>query len=99
MLKPPRPGSTGDSTSSPRPPSCSPFSGKSSSNTNTASFAGGSGVDTEYTVTGVKAPVVAGHAPVPAAGVQLLGAPPIPLPGAAPPVLNGLPALPGKTVM
>src|SRR5258706_9851577 len=61
MLKPPSPGSTGDSTSIPPPASCSPFSGKSSSNTKSDSFAGGSGVDTAYTVTGVNVPVVAGQ--------------------------------------
>src|SRR2546429_9881485 len=51
MLKPPRPGSLGDSTALLPPPSCSPFSGKSSWNTNTDSLAGGSGVFCVTTVT------------------------------------------------
>src|SRR6476469_959215 len=41
ILNPPRPGSLGDSTSTPPPPSCSPLSGKSSSKTKTESFDGG----------------------------------------------------------
>src|SRR5476651_469547 len=81
MLKPPRPGSFGDNTSTPPPPSCSPLSGKSSSNTNTESFEGGKGFGctTTFTVAG-KAPVAAVHTTVPAAGTQAIGAPPIPWP-------------------
>src|SRR5580704_3500084 len=58
MLKPPRPGSLGESTSTPPPESCSPFSGKSSSNTITESFPVGSGVGSVSTVTGAKEAVV-----------------------------------------
>src|SRR5256886_13281387 len=56
MLKPPRPGSFCDSTSSPPPPSCSPFSGKSSSNMNTESFEGGNGSGCVSTVSGAATP-------------------------------------------
>src|SRR5882672_969124 len=78
MLKPPRPGSWGASTSMPPPESCSPLSGKSSSNTNTESFDGGKGLGctTTFTVAG-KAPLVAVHVTDPAAGTQGIGAPPM----------------------
>src|SRR5882672_4316288 len=100
MLKCPRPGSLGDKTSIPPPPSCSPLSGKSSSYTNTESFEGGNGSGCARIVTDV----------CPAA----IGAPPIPWPQAAGfvacdtplvqsavefPLLNGLPASPGNTEM
>src|ERR1700739_2202891 len=64
MLKPPRPGSLGEITSRPPPASCSPLSGKSSSNTITESFPVGSGVGSVNTVTGAKlnAVVVGVHA-------------------------------------
>src|SRR5947207_14634648 len=56
MLKPPRPGSFCDSTFCPPPPSCSPFSGKSSWNTNTESFEGGNGSGCVSTVSGAATP-------------------------------------------
>ncbi len=108
MLKPPSPGSFGDSTSTPPPPSCSPFSGKSSWNTNTDSFDGGYGSGCVNTVTALKAHVVAGGVIV-----HRSGTPPMPCPQApgfvalALPLVqsgdrfafaNGLPASPGKTV-
>src|SRR5205085_2593458 len=65
MLKPPSPGSFCDSTSIPPPPSCSPFSGKSSSNTNTDSFDGGNGSGCVSTVR---------EAGVPPGGLQVAGA-------------------------
>src|SRR5215469_1736710 len=107
MLKPPRPGSCGESTSTPPPPSCSPLSGRSSSNTNTESFEGGKGLGCTSTVTDAgKAPVVAVHVTEPAAGTQAIGAPPIPWPQLGlglpkqPPVFsNELAASPGKTEM
>src|SRR4029077_2976190 len=92
MLKPARPGSLGDNTSMPPPPSCSPFSGKSSSNTNTESFEGGNGVRCDKIVTGAKVPahVVAG-----ATGVQTaaIGAPPMPCPQVPPPVVEKVQSL------
>src|ERR1039458_2153991 len=111
MLKPPNPGSLGDSTSIPPPPSCSPFSGKASSNTTTDSFAGGYGEGCVSTVTDPKVPVhvVAGATGVQAAGT---GAPPMPWPqvpgfvAVAEPLaqfadrfvaINGLAASPGST--
>src|SRR5258708_39595897 len=112
MLKPPRPGSFGDSTSMPPPPSCSPFSGKSSSNTNTDSFDGGYGSGCVRIVSGLAA---VGKEQVVAGGVIVhrIGAPPMPCPQAvgfvafATPFVqsadrlvfsNGLPASPGSTV-
>src|SRR5579862_8322750 len=111
MLKPPSPGSLGDSTSMPPPPSCSPFNGKSSSNTNTESLEGGNGSGCVSTVTGLppglNEQVVAGGVIV-----QRSGAPPMPWPQApgleafATPLVqsadrlafsNGLPASPGST--
>src|SRR5260370_19577859 len=77
MLKPPKPRSFGDSTSIPPPLSCSPFSGKSSWNTNTESFDGGNGSGCVSTVIGLKAHVVAGGVIV-----QRTGAPPMPCPQA-----------------
>src|SRR5271165_1769052 len=83
MLKPPRPGSMGATVPFPPPPSCSPLSGKSSSNTKTESFPVGSGVGTTFTITGAKAAVLVG---VQVADVEVLakmlqaggiGAPPI----------------------
>src|SRR3974377_1221061 len=59
MLKPPRPVSLGEITSTPPPASCSPLSGKSSSNTITESFPVGRGVGSDSTVTGAKAAVLA----------------------------------------
>src|SRR5437660_5145174 len=56
MLKPPSPASLGPKTSTPPPPSCSPFNGKSSWNTNTDSCAGGKGVGCANTVRGVVTP-------------------------------------------
>src|SRR5215470_14223478 len=64
ISKPPRPGSRGATVPPPPPPSCSPLSGKSSSNTNTESFAVGSGVGSTLTVTGAKAAVLAEVHPV-----------------------------------
>src|SRR3974390_2061342 len=59
MLKPPSPGSIGATVPFPPPPSCSPLSGKSSSNTIIESLPVGSGVGKESTVTGwVKAELV-----------------------------------------
>src|SRR5579863_2924843 len=59
MLKPPRPGSTGAiAPPAPPPPSCSPLSGKSSSNTSTESLPVGSGVGSTSTFTGLNAEVV-----------------------------------------
>src|SRR5438046_9341807 len=88
-LKPPRPGSLGDSTLVPPPPSCSPFSGKSSWNTNTDSLAGGDGVFCGSTVTAgaaVGVQVVAGGTGVqPAAS----GAQPVPRHDCALPPANG----------
>src|SRR5882672_9731744 len=80
-LKPPRPGSTGASTSMPPPESCSPLSGKSSWNTNSESFDGGKGLGctTTFTFAG-NAPVVAVHTTDPVAGTQAIGAPPMPWP-------------------
>src|SRR5260370_38802442 len=78
MLKPPRLGSFGDNTSTPPPPSCSPFGGKSSSNTNTDSFEGGNGSGCVSTVTALKAHAVAGGVIV-----HRIGAPPMPCPQAA----------------
>src|SRR3981081_428957 len=77
MLKPPSPGSFGDNTSTPPPPSCSPFTGKSSSKTKTDSFDGGNGSGCVSTVTALKAHVVAG-----VVIVTTTGAPPIPWPQA-----------------
>src|SRR5579862_5683801 len=107
MLKPPRPGSFGESTSTPPPPSCSPLSGKSSSNTNTDSLEGGNGFGCTITFTLVgKAPVLAVHATLPGAGTQAIGAPPMPWPQLAvafpkqPPTFsNELAASPGSTEM
>src|SRR6516164_9318247 len=59
MLKLPSPGSMGAIVPFPPPPSCSPLSGKSSSNTNTVSFAVGSGVGNTLIVTGAKLAVLA----------------------------------------
>src|ERR1700741_2911599 len=58
MLKPPRPGSMGATVPFPPPPSCSPLSGKSSSNTITESLPVGSGVGSAATVTGAKVAVL-----------------------------------------
>src|ERR1700751_842883 len=59
MLKPPRPGSMGATVPFPPPPSCSPLTGKSSSNTMTESLPVGSDVGSTATVTGwVKAEAV-----------------------------------------
>src|SRR2546422_7095922 len=81
MLKLPRPGSLGASTSMPPPASCSPLSGKSSWNTNTESFDGGKGFGCTNTLNCAgKAPVVAVHTTDPAAGTQAIGAPPMPWP-------------------
>src|ERR1700745_4200766 len=55
MLKPPRPGSIGAIVPFPPPPSCSPLSGKSSSNTITLSLPVGSGVGSTSTLTVVLA--------------------------------------------
>src|SRR2546423_60423 len=77
MLKPPRPGSFCDSTSSPPPPSCSPFSGKSSSNMNTESFEGGNGSGCVSTVSGAATPgttVPAGTPLVAGGGAVQVGA-------------------------
>src|ERR1700756_739268 len=52
MLKLPRPGSMGAIVPAPPPPSCSPLSGKSSSNTITESLPVGSGVGSTSTLTG-----------------------------------------------
>src|SRR5882672_8608758 len=114
MLKCPRPGSLGDKTSIPPPPSCSPLSGKSSSYTNTESFEGGNGSGSTRTVmTGGKVPEAV-HVTAGATGTQAIGAPPIPWPQAlgfeafATPFVqsavkfalaNGLPASPGRTEM
>ena len=71
MLKLPRPGSLGDKLSIPPPASCSPLSGWSSSNTNTETLAGGSGIGSTMTFTAANVPVqvVAGGAGVQAAGI------------------------------
>ena len=107
MLKPPRPGSFGASTSMPPPESCSPLSGKSSSNTNTESFDGGKGLGctSTFTVAG-KAPLVAVHVTDPAAGTQAIGTPPMPWPQLGVGLLkqlfafsNELAASPGRTEM
>src|SRR2546429_9209846 len=58
VSNPPRPGSLADRTSIPPPASCSPLSGKSSSNTINESLPVGSGVGTTSTVTGAKAVVL-----------------------------------------
>src|SRR5215469_10763795 len=63
ISKPPRPGSMGAIVPLPPPPSCSPLSGKSSSNTNTVSFAVGSGVGNTLMVTAAKLAVLAGVQP------------------------------------
>src|SRR6267143_1271992 len=86
IWKPPKPASL-DAGVLVRPPcigppaSCSPLSGKSSSNTNTESFAGGYGEGSEMTVTGahvgVPVQVFAGATGLQAAGI---GAPPMPWP-------------------
>src|SRR6266853_5703097 len=96
MLKPPRPGSLGDNTSIPPPPSCSPFNGKSSWNTKIESFDGGKGVGCASIVRELA--VVVGKEHVVAGGVivHTTGAPPMPWP--APPPSNGLAASPGSTV-
>src|ERR1700746_2902691 len=113
ISKPPRPGSLGDRTSIPPPASCSPFSGKSSSNTINESLPVGSGVGSDSTVTGAKAVVLVEVHPVTktlqAGGI---GAPPMVWPqprspGFAPVVGEqsggvtvagkGAPASPGKT--
>src|SRR5689334_25411941 len=76
ISKPPRPGSRGATTPEPPPPSCSPLSGKSSSNTKTASFAVGSGVGSTFTVTGAKlAVLVALHPAVKMLQAAGIGAP------------------------
>jgi len=82
----------------PPPASFSPFRGKSSSYTNTESFAGGSGVGCTNTVTGARVPVhvVAGGTGVQAAGI---GAPPMPWPGLALAVWNGMAASPDRIEM
>src|SRR3984957_5180206 len=66
ISKPPRPGSMGATVPFPPPPSCSPLSGKSSSNTMTESFAVGSGVGATFSMPGAKAAVLV---------VQALGPP------------------------
>src|SRR6266699_1709986 len=75
MLKPPIPGSFGDSTSMPPPPSCSPVSGRSSSNTNTDSFEGGKGSGCVSTVRDGYAAPAGTHDVWPVAGVQLTATP------------------------
>src|SRR2546423_13094830 len=92
MLKPPRPGSLGDSTALLPPPSCSPFSGKSSWNTNTDSLAGGSGVFCVTTVTAGAAGGGQGVAGGPRGGPPAVGAPPPPRPPPARPPPNGVAA-------
>ena len=89
----------GDSTLVPPPPSCSPFSGKSSWNTNTDSLAGGNGVFCVSTVTAGAA--VGVHVVAGGTGVQpaAIGAPPMPWPDCALPLSNGLAASPGNTEM
>src|ERR1700747_1477674 len=85
MLNCPRPGSLLLLTAPvPPPPSCSPFSGKSSSKTNTESFEGGNGVRCDKIVTGANVPV---QVVAFAAGVQTdgIGAPPMPCPQVPPP--------------
>src|SRR5437764_15085095 len=79
MLKPPRPGSFCDSTLRPPPPSCSPFSGKSSSNMNTERFEGRNGSGCVSTVSGL---AVVGNEQVVAGGVTVhrTGARPMPCP-------------------
>src|SRR6267378_1094606 len=99
MLKPPRPGSLGDNTSIPPPPSCSPFNGKSSWNTKIESFDGGNGVGCASIVRELAVDVGKEHAvpaAAPAGTVHTTGAPPMPWP--APPPSNGLAASPGRTV-
>src|ERR1700758_487744 len=105
MLKPPKPGSLGDNTSIPPPPSCSPLSGKSSSNTNTESFEGGKGLGCTSTVTAGKVPVEL-HVTAGATGTQAIGAPPMPWPQLGVGLLkqlfafsNELAASPGRTEM
>src|SRR5207248_10884967 len=112
MLKPPRPGSFCDSTLRPPPPSCSPFSGKSSSNMNTESYEGGNGSGCVSTVSGL---AVVGNEQVVAGGVMVhwTGAPLMQCPqepgsvARATPVVqsadsvtftNGSRSLPGMTV-
>src|SRR5207249_3737530 len=74
-LKPPSPGSFCDSTSMPPPPSCSPFSGKSSWKMNTDSFEGGNGSGCVSTVRDEYAAPAGTHDVWPVAGVQLTATP------------------------
>src|SRR5207253_1471716 len=82
ILKPPSPASFGASTSTLPPPSCSPFSGKSSWNTNTDSFEGGYGSGSVTTVSGVaevgKEQVVAGGVIVHRSGAPAMPCPQAP---------------------
>src|ERR1700719_2102261 len=96
ILNCPRPGSLGDNVSIPPPPSCSPLSGKSSSNTKTDSFDGGNGVGCANILTAGKVPVAV-HVTAGATGTQAIGAPPMPWPEDAFAVSNGLAASPGRT--
>src|SRR4029077_14398934 len=68
ISKPPKPGSLVAMMSIPPPASCSPLSGKSSSNTCTLSFPGGYGLASVSTVTGFQVLV---------AVFQVTGAPPM----------------------
>src|SRR5579863_1687731 len=114
-LKPPRPGSMGATVPFPPPPSCSPLSGKSSSNTITESLPVGSGVGSTSTLTVWVKAELAEHALGPPSMLQAggTGAPLMVWPHVpvveVPPVLeqtgcptyagNGLPASPGSTEM
>src|ERR1700741_1296050 len=114
MVKPPRPGLIGATVPPPPPPSCSPFSGKSSSNTITASLPVGSGVGSTSTLTGAKVDVVV-HGVEPPSMLQAGGVwdPPMVWPQIASPACassplqaagfvlagNGLAASPGNTEM
>src|SRR5215469_2252266 len=64
MLKPPRPGSMGAIVAFPPPPSCSPLSGKSSSNTIRESLPVVTGLGSTRTLTGEKGVVLAELHPV-----------------------------------
>src|SRR5579864_5927070 len=109
MLKLPRPGSLGESTSTPPPASCSPLSGKSSSKTITDSFPVGSGVGSDGMMTGAKAALEVAHPAISGLQAEGISAPLMVWPtlgqlvvdvGVQPfptfPVLNGLAASPGS---